>query len=175
MPEDWDREVYKQPPTRTPVVQQQPYNPIGLFEKCFYYGVDRPVTYFRDWMSRQHAKHKFYYYHRQYRRVPYISECFENDVLCIFEAEMQFVRDRKVDREIVRIIQDRFKVCQYREGEAYLQNCAKELQQFMDVAKAFELRYADLDMYRGARQCLMKQKHRMIEERKQAQAEANKH
>lgn len=47
MPEDWDREVYKQPPTRTPVVQQQPYNPIGLFEKCFYYGVDRPVTYFR--------------------------------------------------------------------------------------------------------------------------------
>ncbi|NXJ84077.1 NDUBA dehydrogenase, partial [Trogon melanurus] len=174
MPEDRDWEAYKVPPTRTPVSERitSVPNPATFFQTVFNYVIDAPVTFVREWIERQQGKNKFYYYHQQFRRVPDLSECLEGDYLCFFEAEAQWRRDRMVDQEIVEIVRERVGACKQREGPNQFQNCAKEVELLAQVTKAYQDRYGDLGVHGNARTCLMKQKHRMMEERK-AQANAS--
>lgn len=46
----------------------------------------------------------------------------------------------KVDQEIVKVVQERMRACQQREGTSYVQNCAKEMKQFNEVTKNFQSR-----------------------------------
>uniref|UniRef100_A0A8V5GBM8 NADH dehydrogenase [ubiquinone] 1 beta subcomplex subunit 10 n=1 Tax=Melopsittacus undulatus TaxID=13146 RepID=A0A8V5GBM8_MELUD len=161
MPEDSNRDAYNIPPTRTPVP-----DPAEFFKTVCSYIIDAPVTFVREWIERQQAKNKHYYYHQKFRRVPDLSECLEGDYLCYYEAEAQWRRDRMVDKEIVEIVRERLGACKQREGPNQFQNCAKEAELLVQVTKAYQDRYGDLGVHGNSRTCLMKQKHRMMEERK---------
>ncbi|MED6283004.1 NADH dehydrogenase [ubiquinone] 1 beta subcomplex subunit 10 [Characodon lateralis] len=164
MPKDFDTEVYPEPPRQTPVVDKQTAlpNPALILSNVFYYTVDLPVTTFRDTIDSIRSKNKQVYYHQTFRRVPDLTECQEGDYPCCYEAEMQWRRDYKVDQEIVKVVQERMRACQQREGNSYEQNCTKEIQQFHEVTKNFQSRYGDLGAYASAKKCLMKQKERMM-------------
>ncbi|XP_056143269.1 NADH dehydrogenase [ubiquinone] 1 beta subcomplex subunit 10 [Lampris incognitus] len=170
MPDDYDKAAYPEPPRRTPVVDKQTAlpNPALILTKLFYYSVDLPVTTFRGIIDNIRSQNKLVYYHQNFRRVPDLCDCKQGDYVCYYEAEMQWRRDFKVDQEIVKIIQERLRACQQREGESYRQNCAKELQQFNEVTKGYQSRYQDLGAYGSGRKCLMKQKERMMAAQAQA-------
>ncbi|XP_051995123.1 NADH dehydrogenase [ubiquinone] 1 beta subcomplex subunit 10 [Xyrauchen texanus] len=170
MPKDYDKDAYPEPPRQTPLVDKQTAlpNPALILSKLFYYSVDLPVTTFRGVIEGIQGDKKSHYYHQAFRRVPELTECQEGDYLCYYEAEMQWRRDYKVDQEIVKVIQERLRACQQREGHSYKQNCGIELQQFNQVSKAFHSRYGDLGAYASSRKCLMKQKERMMEEAQKA-------
>ncbi|XP_077474947.1 NADH dehydrogenase [ubiquinone] 1 beta subcomplex subunit 10 [Stigmatopora argus] len=165
MPTDYDKDAYPEPPRQTPVVDKKTDlpNPATILTQLFYYSVDLPVTKFREVIESFQAKNKPVYYHQKFRRVPDLIQCEHGDYLCYYEAEMQWRRDYKVDQEIVKVIQERMRACQQREGHSYQQNCTKEIEQFNEVTKSYTSRYADLGAYASSRKCLMKQKERMIE------------
>ncbi|XP_056390002.1 NADH dehydrogenase [ubiquinone] 1 beta subcomplex subunit 10 [Hyla sarda] len=170
MPDSVDKDVYPEPPSQTPAPNRQSAvpDPVPLVTGLFSFFIDSPVTAFHDWMESQRSKRRIHYYHREFRRVPYLTECMEDDILCHYEANKQFKRDHLVDQEIVRIMRERVAACRTREGESANQNCAPLLKQYAEVCKAYKNRYEDLGYYGGARNCLMKQKERMMEERKAA-------
>ncbi|XP_053193653.1 NADH dehydrogenase [ubiquinone] 1 beta subcomplex subunit 10 [Scomber japonicus] len=164
MPSDYDKEAYPEPPRQTPAVDKQTAlpNPALILSKLFYYSVDLPVTTIRGVVDGIRANNRSVYYHQKFRRVPDLTECQEGDYLCYYEAEMQWRRDYKVDQEIVKVVQERLRACQQREGSSYEQNCAREIDQFHETTKNFQSRYGDLGAYASGRKCLMKQKERMM-------------
>uniref|UniRef100_A0A3P9AYS2 NADH dehydrogenase [ubiquinone] 1 beta subcomplex subunit 10 n=1 Tax=Maylandia zebra TaxID=106582 RepID=A0A3P9AYS2_9CICH len=141
MPADYDKGAYPEPPRQTPVVDKQTAlpNPALILSKLFYYSVDLPYS----------AKNKIVYYHQKFRRVPDLTECKEGDYPCYYEAEMQWRRPCKVNIEFIKLIQERLRACQQREGHSYSRT-------------NFQSRYGDLGAYASARKCLMKQKERMM-------------
>ncbi|TNN66129.1 NADH dehydrogenase [ubiquinone] 1 beta subcomplex subunit 10 [Liparis tanakae] len=164
MPTDYEKAAYPEPPRQTPAVDKQTAlpNPAVILSKLFHYSVDLPVSTFRDAVDSIRAKNKPVYYHQKFRRVPDLTSCEEGDYLCYYEAEMQWRRDFKVDQEIVKVVQERMRACQQREGASYQQNCAHEIQQFNEVTHSYQSRYGDLGAYASGRKCLMKQKERMM-------------
>jgi len=112
-------------------------------------------------------KNKLYYYHRRYRRVPTIDECYIKDPMCIFEAQQQFKRDKLVDDEILIILRQRRIECEHYHGQVdSAKYCAKLKQDYIEAETNWFIKYGDLGHTRDVINGYMKQKHRMLWERR---------
>uniref|UniRef100_A0A8C4NLN4 NADH dehydrogenase [ubiquinone] 1 beta subcomplex subunit 10 n=1 Tax=Eptatretus burgeri TaxID=7764 RepID=A0A8C4NLN4_EPTBU len=137
MPTDYDRDVYAQPPTKSAVVDRGPYDLTKLLVKAFYYVVDLPVTTLH---GIERLLNKIYYYHRRVNRVPDITQCIVGDYICQYEAEVQWHRDWLVDKEIVKVVQERLQACHVREGPDSEEMCREDVEKFEKAMKAFNCR-----------------------------------
>ncbi|XP_019644811.1 PREDICTED: NADH dehydrogenase [ubiquinone] 1 beta subcomplex subunit 10-like [Branchiostoma belcheri] len=135
----------------------------------FHYTVDKPVTAIHDWIKAQQQKNKYPYYHRKFRRVPGIEDCDINDQVCIYEANEQFKRDHLVDQEILRLARQDWMRCCFEEGDSHYVNCRDLKQRYDSAQNGYDIKYGDLGVYGNAFKAFMKQKHRMIEERREAE------
>ncbi|XP_033630976.1 NADH dehydrogenase [ubiquinone] 1 beta subcomplex subunit 10-like [Asterias rubens] len=140
--------------------------------KAFYYTVDGPVTFIRDFVEKQQNRHPSYYYHRQFRRVAPVEDCNVDDYVCLFEAEMQYKRDRLVEQEIIIILQERLGECSTREGPNAKFACKPLLEEYEIAADNFETKYGDLGAGSSAIRCMMKQKNRLLNERRRSKETA---
>ncbi|KFM56669.1 NADH dehydrogenase [ubiquinone] 1 beta subcomplex subunit 10, partial [Stegodyphus mimosarum] len=123
--------------------------------------IDGPCTWFRETIVLPNQK-QYPYYHRKYPRVPTIDECYEGDVLCMYEAQVQFKRDRAVDGHIVALLGRRKLDCVKYEGYESQERCKKIFDDHKEALLNYFIKYGDLGAYAHVKDCYMKQKHRMV-------------
>jgi len=146
---------------------------IGTFERWmnkFFGALDAPATAVKELIVEPlqgSNKNKSYYYHRRYRRVPTIDECYYKDPLCMFEAQQQFKRDKLVDDEILVILRQRRLECEHYHGATDAPKyCAKLKEDYETAETNWFIKYGDLGHTRDVVNGYMKQKHRMLWERR---------
>nr|CAG4638194.1 EOG090X0LTN [Chydorus sphaericus] len=148
-----------------PLPPPVPRNFIHGFASAVYSAVDRPVTWFRENVVVPNRE-DYVWYHRKFRRVPTFDECYTDDLVCRFEAQAQFNRDKKVDGEIIAVLRNRYKECVIYEMPDQARKCEKMRTDFEDASTNFCIKYGDLGPKNDVQQAYMKQKHRMIWERR---------
>lgn len=145
-----------------------PIAPYERFIKGIFSVVDGPVTYFREKVVDPiRSKNKQYYYHRQFRRVPTIDECDVGDEVCVYEANEQYKRDRLVDSEVIKILRQRRIECETFYGRTEMvKKCEKEVEDYEEASGMFFQKYGDMGAVPNVLNAYMKQKHRLIWERR---------
>merc|ERR1711868_125482 len=129
--------------------------------------IDAPVTLFKERvLDPIREKNKTYYYHRRFRRVPTIDECNVDDIPCWFEANEQFKRDKLVEGKIIQILRQRVTECELHYGQTEKHKCSKLMEDYELASANWQGKYGDLTCVDDVRQAFMKQKHRMLWERR---------
>nr|AIX97483.1 mitochondrial NADH dehydrogenase (ubiquinone) 1 beta subcomplex 10 [Ceratosolen solmsi]AIX97513.1 PDSW subunit [Ceratosolen solmsi] len=131
-----------------------------------YYVLDAPVTFFREKIIEPNQK-KYPYYHQKFRRVPTIDECYTDDYVCRYEANQQFLRDKDVENEILSILRQRYEHCNNEDpNQRGEEKCESMYEYYKDAAAAWFAKYGDLGPKPHVVHAFMKQKHRMVWERR---------
>ncbi|XP_065171220.1 NADH dehydrogenase [ubiquinone] 1 beta subcomplex subunit 10-like [Atheta coriaria] len=140
----------------------------NYFEKFFCVvscTLNKPVEILHDTFVTPDRK-EYAWYHQKFPRVPTIDECYEDDLVCFSEANYQYKRDRLVDSEIIRILRQRFENCVMYETPQHLERCDHLLKEYEEASTNWFTKYGDLGGYHNVTKCYMKQKHRLLWERK---------
>ncbi|XP_013420178.1 NADH dehydrogenase [ubiquinone] 1 beta subcomplex subunit 10 [Lingula anatina] len=130
----------------------------------------RPAYWAKAKMDSMQENHKNVYYHRKYNRVPTIDQCRVGDEICMYEANQQFKRDFLVDKEKMTLLRRRVKQCainnEFKEEVMLFESCKEIEDLYKNALLAYSIKYGELGAYPTAKSCYMKQKHRMIWERR---------
>jgi NADH dehydrogenase (ubiquinone) 1 beta subcomplex subunit 10 len=162
-------------------VQHQPYRegPFGRegyddpgfprrWGKKIFSLVDGPVTWFRETVVLPNRK-GLKYYHQEFPRVPTVDQCYTDDIACIFEAHEQFRRDKKVESTMISILRNRYSDCLFYNTVDEAEKCDSIKKEYEENVDNWFIKYGDLNPYCSVIDAFMKQKHRMIFERRQAE------
>jgi len=156
-----------------PYIDDMVQSPVVKLLKKVSNVVEAPVVWVRVNIVERFRGPKYPYYHQKFRRVPTIDQCYTDDQSCIYEANEQYKRDKKVDENILNIVRNRFyKCCYYERGVNEFYNhetiCPKERADYKEAELNFFIKYGDLSPYSNVIDAFMKQKYRLVWERRQA-------
>uniref|UniRef100_A0A914QHJ8 NADH dehydrogenase [ubiquinone] 1 beta subcomplex subunit 10 n=1 Tax=Panagrolaimus davidi TaxID=227884 RepID=A0A914QHJ8_9BILA len=137
----------------------------GIFPTAKYYVhrfADAPVTWFRQKIVEPlHDKNKMPYYQRRLTRVPEIDQCGVNDQA----SNEQYRLDKLVDFHILNTLRERSERCvQYHQLNLF--KCAEAVEDMEEAELGYFIKYGEMNSETDVRDVYMKQKHRMIWERR---------
>ncbi|KAF7489403.1 NADH dehydrogenase [ubiquinone] 1 beta subcomplex subunit 10 [Sarcoptes scabiei] len=155
-----------------PPLSQQVQSPMTKAMRVLAFFFDAPVTWFKVNVVDKYRPAPYPYYHKKFRKVPAIDECYIDDYACIYEADNAFKRQRQVDFEILKILNYRFNRClQWNRNINEWDNagtmCLKEREVLHQAEINAAIKYGELGPTSNVIDAYMKQKHRLIWERRQ--------
>eukprot|EP00088_Acartia_fossae_P036862 TRINITY_DN38051_c0_g1_i1.p1 TRINITY_DN38051_c0_g1~~TRINITY_DN38051_c0_g1_i1.p1 ORF type:complete len:191 (-),score=55.10 TRINITY_DN38051_c0_g1_i1:341-913(-) len=157
---------------------------LGPIVKLKHSLITKPALWIRKNIVEPNRGEAEPYYHRHFRRVPQIDECYQDDVVCRAEAQEQFLRDKEVEAEIICILRNRFEDClMYEKGTgmaAYQptnmgvpisvkkgdHKCKRMFETFEKASENFFIKYGEIGKTSRVEDAYMKQKHRLMWERR---------
>ncbi|KAK9887695.1 hypothetical protein WA026_000016 [Henosepilachna vigintioctopunctata] len=145
--------------------QDPPKNTFFKYYQSILNALEAPVIWVREKIVEPNQK-VYPWYHQKFRRVPTIDECYTEDIVCYFEANEQYKRDRLVDSEIVHILRKRYEHCILYEAPDHIERCKGVKETYEEAATNWFIKYGDLGAYHDVKSAYMKQKHRLIWERR---------
>ncbi|XP_017774602.1 PREDICTED: NADH dehydrogenase [ubiquinone] 1 beta subcomplex subunit 10 [Nicrophorus vespilloides] len=145
--------------------EAQPRNIVEQFFQTMRGMLEGPVVFVREKIVEPNQQH-YPWYHQKFRRVPTIDQCYNDDIVCYTEANFQYKRDKQVENEILSILRHRFEDCMMYEAPDHAEKCKDVLKQYEDATTNWFIKYGDLGAYHNVKMAYMKQKHRMIWERR---------
>ena len=147
--------------------KEKPKSPYDKFYSIYSSPLTGPANWFRaNVVAPLQGDRTNQYYHRRYRRIPGIDECDEGDQLCFYEVNQQFKRDKLVDSEILAILRQRRLECEwYYQGDKP-KYCTTAKDDYEQAETNWFSKYGDLGAGGTVLDAYMKQKHRMIWERR---------
>ena len=103
--------------------------------------------------------------------MPTIDECYMHDYVCRKEATLQMKRDRQVENFMINILRERLSDCLLYHYPATAASepdspCHEIEKTFLKASANMYIKYGDMPYFVGAEDVLMKQKHRLIWERR---------
>ncbi|EFP12666.1 hypothetical protein CRE_29612 [Caenorhabditis remanei] len=141
----------------------------SIYPRFRYYAhkaFDAPATWFREKVVQPlNNRNRLPYYHRQLNRVPEIDECGVNDKACFYEANEQYRLDKMVDGFILQTLRQRVDRCMLYNNPDH-SPCAKVIEDMEENELNFFIKYGEMGGEADVRDAYMKQKHRMIWERR---------
>ncbi|KAI4496704.1 hypothetical protein M0804_000514 [Polistes exclamans] len=140
-------------------------NALKRFANAVFNVIDAPVVFFREKIVEPNQQ-KYPWYHQKFRRVPTIDECYTDDIVCFVEANLQFERDKAVDDAILSILRSRYEECAMHHGLDDREICIPLRRIYEEASGAWFAKYGDLPPTLNVQQAFMKQKHRMVWERR---------
>jgi len=149
-------------------------SPSQRFIYYFQRSWDIPATWFRERIVEPlRDKYRLPYYHRRINRGPSIDECGVSDLSCFFEANEQFRLDKMVDGQILGLLKHRVSRCmEYHDPRS--EPCCQVVEDMEEAELNFFIKYGELGGRADVRDCYMKQKHRMIWERRHPEVMAER-
>lgn len=152
------------------VLQPDVDSPMYRGRQWFFKLMGRPAFWAHDslekWRFSRPGWKRPVYYHRRYTRVTPIDQCEEGDIVCVHEANNQFTRDRKVEGFIINLLRERIEHCFTYEHNDWASKCKKLIDDWMDANTNFKIKYGEMGLFHNVITAYMKQKHRMIWERR---------
>lgn len=134
-----------------------------------YYGwrlADIPVTWFREKIVEPlRDRNRLPYYQRKLSRAPEIDQCGVNDYACRYEANEQFRLDKLIDFYIMETLRGRVDRCLQCNSHSW-KNCAQAIWDMEETEYNWFVKYGELGSEGDVADCYMKQKHRLIWERR---------
>lgn len=136
--------------------------------------IRKPAHWLRENVVEPNRGPKYYWYHKRFKHALPVDECYFDDLACLYEADVEYKRNREVDKATIELLRNRLDACYFwhsnRKGGAMKIMATDECKELEDTwereRENYQTKYGEIHFQHTVVQAYIRQKVRMIAERR---------